>query len=279
MLIDFWTYTCINCIRTLPYLRAWDSEYRDRGLTVIGVHTPEFAFEKETGNVEGAIDEYGLGYPVVQDNERGTWDAFANQYWPAKYLIDADGHVRYAHFGEGAYEETESAIRGLLAEAGADRLGTGVPKQDAETADPGVRTPETYLGWERAQGFVQPPRPGSLTYSAPAEDPPTNAFALDGRWRADPESATALDDASIDLGFRARRVFLVLGSEGSPGRVDVLLDGEPISKPDAGEDVRGGAATVTNQRLYRLVDLDRAGDHTLELRFEPGVSGYAFTFG
>ena len=280
MLIDFWTYTCINCIRTLPYLRAWDSEYRDRGLTVIGVHTPEFAFEKETGNVEGAIDEYGLGYPVVQDNDRGTWDAFANQYWPAKYLIDADGHVRYAHFGEGAYEETESAIRGLLAEAGADRLGTGVPKQDAETADPGVRTPETYLGWERAQGFVQPPRPGALDLqrSRPRTRPPTPS-----RWTAaggstpnrpqpstTPRSSSASGRGGCSWCWAPRA---------SPGRVEVLLDGEPISKPDAGEDVRGGAATVTNQRLYRLVDLDRAGDHALELRFEPGVSGYAFTFG
>jgi cytochrome c biogenesis protein CcdA/thiol-disulfide isomerase/thioredoxin len=279
VLIDFWTYTCINCIRTLPYLRAWDGEYRDRGLTVIGVHTPEFAFERETPNVEGAIDEYGLSYPVVQDNERGTWDAFANQYWPAKYLIDADGHVRYAHFGEGAYQETESAIRGLLAEAGAGRLGSGVGRRDAESADPGVRTPETYLGWERAQGFAQPPRPGSFTYSAPPQEPPTNGFALDGRWRVDRESATAVSEASVRLGFRARRVFLVLGAGGGRGRVEVLLDGERVRAAAAGPDVEGGAATITGQRLYRLIELPRAGAHTLELRFAPGVSGYAFTFG
>jgi cytochrome c biogenesis protein CcdA/thiol-disulfide isomerase/thioredoxin len=278
VLIDFWTYTCINCIRTLPYLRAWDSEYRDRGLTVIGVHTPEFAFEKETGNVAEAIEANDIAYPVVQDNDRGTWDAFANQYWPAKYLIDADGHVRYAHFGEGAYTETEAAIRSLLAEAGERRLGAGVGERDAETAAPGVRTPETYLGWERAQGFAQPPRPGTSTYSAPG-GLTTNEFALGGTWRIDGESATAVADASIALGFRARRVFLVLGSEDGPGRVEVLLDGRPVPSSLAGEDVRGGEATITGQRLYRLIDLPRAGEHELELRFEPGVSGYAFTFG
>ena len=279
VLVDFWTYTCINCIRTLPYLRAWDAEYRDRGLTLIGVHTPEFAFEKDAGNVAGAIDEYGLEYPVIQDNDRGTWDAFQNQYWPAKYLIDADGHVRYVHFGEGAYEETEQAIRSLLAEAGSKRLGGGVGDEHAETADPGVRTPETYLGWQRAQGFAEPPRPGTHAYRAQRGRPPTNGFALGGRWKVDGESATAVEDASIRLGFRARRVFLVLGSERGPGRVDVLLDGERVARGNVGEDVRGGAAVVTEQRLYRLVDLPRAGAHTLELRFEPGVAGYAFTFG
>jgi len=279
VLVDFWTYTCINCIRTLPYLRAWDAEYRDRGLTVIGVHTPEFAFEKETGNVAGAIDEYGLDYPVVQDNDRGTWDAFRNRYWPAKYLIDADGHVRYAHFGEGAYEQTEQAIRSLLAEAGSRRLGAGVGDENAETADPGVRTPETYLGWQRAQGFAEPLRPGTHAYRAPRRRPPTNGFALGGRWKVDGESATAVENASIKLGFHAMRVFLVLGSEPAPGEVEVVLDGDRVAPPSAGEDVRGGAAIVTEQRLYRLVDLPEAGAHALELRLDPGVTGYAFSFG
>ncbi len=215
----------------------------------------------------------------MQDNDRGTWDAFANQFWPAKYLIDAEGHVRYTHFGEGQYTATEAAIRSLLAEAGARSLGEGVGEKDAETADPNVRTPETYLGWERAQGFAQQPHPGTATYRAPAGDPPTNGFALDGRWRVDGESATAVQGASVRLGFLARRVFLVLGSEGGPGQVHVMLDGEPVPDALAGEDVSAGVATVTNQRLYRLVDLDEAGEHTLELRLEPGVSGYAFTFG
>jgi cytochrome c biogenesis protein CcdA/thiol-disulfide isomerase/thioredoxin len=279
-LIDFWTYTCINCIRTLPYLRAWDEEYRERGLTIIGVHTPEFAFEKDAGNVADAIDEYELEYPVVQDNEYGTWSAFGNQYWPAKYLIDADGQVRYVHFGEGSYEETEAAIRSLLAEAGEAKLGGGVGDQGAETADPKLRTPETYLGWERARGFAEPPRPGTRGYSAPtAEELAPNEFAFDGRWEVGRESAAADDDAALALRFQARRVFLVLGSPGGPAPLEVRLDGRPVPNRLAGDDVSGGTAAIAEQRLYRLVELPDAGEHTLELRFAPGIEGYAFTFG
>jgi cytochrome c biogenesis protein CcdA/thiol-disulfide isomerase/thioredoxin len=280
VLIDFWTYTCINCIRTLPRLRAWDAEYRDDGLTIIGVHAPEFAFEKDAGNVAAAVSDNGIRYPVVQDNELATWTAFANQYWPAKYLIDADGQIRYAHFGEGSYAETEAAIRSLLAEAGAGRLGARARAGPTERADPGLRTPETYLGFERAQGFVAPPRPGTGDYSAPAAASlALNELAYGGRWRIDGESATAVADATISLSFQARRVFLVLGAGPGPAGVEVLLDGEPLSGAGAGADVRAGRVTVTGQRLYRLVDLPEARRGTLELRFEPGVTGYAFTFG
>jgi cytochrome c biogenesis protein CcdA/thiol-disulfide isomerase/thioredoxin len=279
VLIDFWTYTCINCIRTLPYLRAWDADYRADGLTIVGVHSPEFAFEKDAGNVEGAIADYGIDYPVVQDNELGTWSAFGNQYWPAKYLIDADGHVRYAHFGEGAYDVTEEAIRSLLAEAGDASLGD-TAQASAETADPDLRTPETYLGYERAQGWVEGPFAGASSYEAPdASELDTSQFAFGGGWRVGRESATALDEATITLRFQARRVFLVLGSPGRPRRLGVELDGEPIDDRFAGEDVTGGAATISDQRLYRLAELPDAGDHTLTLRFEPGIAGYAFTFG
>jgi cytochrome c biogenesis protein CcdA/thiol-disulfide isomerase/thioredoxin len=279
VLIDFWTYTCINCIRTLPYLRAWDADYRDDGLTIVGVHSPEFAFEKDAGNVEGAIADYGIEYPVVQDNEFGTWSAFGNQYWPAKYLIDADGRVRYAHFGEGAYDVTEQAIRSLLAEAGNSRLGD-VAQASAETADPDLGTPETYLGYERGRGWVEGPEPGTARYEAPEpSDLDTSQFAYGGAWQVGPESATALGDATISLRFQARRVFLVLGSPGHPRRLGVELDGDPIEDRFTGEDVSGGAATISDQRLYRLADLPDAGDHTLTLRFEPGISGYAFTFG
>jgi cytochrome c biogenesis protein CcdA/thiol-disulfide isomerase/thioredoxin len=281
VLIDFWTYTCINCIRTLPYLRAWDEEYRDDGLTIVGVHSPEFPFEREADNVANAIDANGLSYPVVQDNEFGTWNAFGNQYWPAKYLIDADGEVRYVHFGEGSYEETEGAIRSLLAEAGdAARLGARVRPQLAETADPGLRTPETYLGWERAVGFREQPVDGERVYEAPEpDDLDLNDFAYDGRWRVSAQSATAVDGAALSLRFQARRVFLVLGPGSEAGMVEVELDGEPVDAADAGEDVVAGSVTVDEQRLYRLVDLDEAGEHALTLRFEPGVTGYAFTFG
>jgi thiol-disulfide isomerase/thioredoxin len=280
VLIDFWTYTCINCIRTLPYLKAWDAEYRDDGLTIVGVHSPEFAFEKDAGNVGDAIGEYGIGYPVVQDNELGTWSAFANQYWPAKYLIDPDGRVRYVHFGEGDYEQTEAAIRSLLAEAGHTGLGTRARPGEVETIDPDLRTPETYLGYARAEGWVNGPQPGAKDYGAP--DPGSldlNQFVHGGVWDVGPEQATASRGASVALSFQARRVFLVLGSPGHPRELEVLLDGEPIPDAAAGDDVHGGRATIADQRLYRLVDLPKAGRHTLELRFEPGIEAYAFTFG
>ncbi|HEX5980142.1 MAG TPA: cytochrome c biogenesis protein DipZ [Thermoleophilaceae bacterium] len=279
VLVDFWTYTCINCIRTLPYLRAWDGRYRDRGLTIVGVHTPEFVFEREAENVREAIAANRLRYPVAQDNEYATWSAWGNRYWPAKYLIDARGRVRYAHFGEGAYEETEASIRALLAEAGRDRLGP-MAEAKVETADPELVTPETYLGHERADGFVpRPPRPGYGVYEAPGELRPVS-FALSGEWYVGQESATAVGDARIEARVTARKVFLVLSSKGGrPRELQVLLDGRPVADGEAGEDVRGGRVTVREERLYRLVSLPRVEDRRLTLRVPDGVTGYAFTFG
>jgi cytochrome c biogenesis protein CcdA/thiol-disulfide isomerase/thioredoxin len=281
VLIDFWTYTCINCIRTLPYLKSWDAEYRDDGLTIVGVHAPEFAFEKDAGNVAQAIDDNGIEYPVVQDNELGTWSAFANQYWPAKYLIDAEGNVRYVHFGEGAYEQTEKAIRSLLAEAGDPELGgEATPEGEVERIDRDLGTPETYLGVARADGYVDGPKRGLNVYDAP--DPASldlNEFAYGGEWDVDDESGTAYGDSTLSLRFQARRVFLVMGSPDGPRDVEVILDGEPIADANAGDDVRDATVTVTRQRLYRLVDLAKAGQHTLELRFDDEIEGYAFTFG
>jgi thiol-disulfide isomerase/thioredoxin len=269
VLIDFWTYTCINCIRTLPYLRAWEARYGDRGLTIVGVHTPEFTFERETANVERAIDRNDLRYPVVQDNEYATWDAWGNQFWPAKYLIDARGRVRYVHFGEGAYAETEAAIRALLVEAGTRRLGERA-RARADVASPGVATPETYLGFERAERFLPgPPLPGVRAYRGAGGELPDSHFALRGRWRVDGESATAVRDARLDARFTAAKVFLVMSSRGGePRRVRVALDGR-----------RPSTVTVRDQRLYELVSLPEAGSHALTLELDPGVSGYAFTFG
>jgi cytochrome c biogenesis protein CcdA/thiol-disulfide isomerase/thioredoxin len=280
VLVDFWTYTCINCIRTLPYLEAWQRSYHRDGLTVVGVHTPEFPFEKEASNVERAIGEDGLTYPVAQDNDYATWTAYGNQYWPTKYLIDARGRVRFVHFGEGAYEETERGIRSLLAEAGVARLG-GMAKARAETADPNATTLESYLGASRADRFANGAiRPGKQRFGAVAgSDLPPDYLAYGGTWRIGGSSATALNDASLALSFQARRVFLVMGSRDRPRPVRVLLDGQPIPDSRAGSDVRGGRAVVSGQRLYRLVDLPRAGRHLLSLRFAPGVAGYAFTFG
>jgi cytochrome c biogenesis protein CcdA/thiol-disulfide isomerase/thioredoxin len=279
VLVDFWTYTCINCIRTLPYVRAWDERYRKDGLTVVGVHTPEFSFEHEAKNVERAIAQNGLRYPVAQDNRYATWNAWGNQYWPAKYLIDAQGRVRYAHFGEGSYGKTEAAIRALLAEAGARRLGREA-HPSVETASPGLATPETYLGFEKAQGFLPGPlRPGVGRYAGVDDLPPVH-FALAGTWDVSAEAATAVRDSEIQARVTARRVFLVLSSKGErPRDVEVLLDGKPVPESEAGADVRGGALTVREQRLYRLISLPRVEDRRLTLRLPPGVSGYAFTFG
>ena len=279
VLVDFWTYTCINCLRTLPYLKAWSERYRAHGLVVVGVHTPEFQFEHEAGNVAASIRQNAIRYPVAQDNEYATWQAWGNQAWPSKYLVDARGRVRYTHIGEGAYEETEAAIRTLLAEAGADRLGDGVRVPPGERAWR-MSTPETYLGAARARGFVGTPQLGVHDYAKPDGRLARHSFALGGRWRVDEESAEAVADARLDARVLGKSVYLVLGSRGDRRRhVRVLLDGKPIRADQAGADVRRGRVTVTRQRLYRLVSLPLAGEHRLALRFDPGVTGFAFTFG
>jgi cytochrome c biogenesis protein CcdA/thiol-disulfide isomerase/thioredoxin len=279
VLIDFWTYTCINCIRTLPYVTAWDERYRNEGLTVVGVHTPEFPFEREAGNVADAIEQNGIHYPVAQDNEYGTWNAYGNQYWPAKYLIDARGRVRYAHFGEGEYGATEAAIRELLAEAG-HRPGARA-KVHAEIPSAGVTTPESYLGAGRALRFVNGSiAVGTQDFTASAAEVPPDGLAYEGRWRIGFDDATAVAGSRLDLDFGARKVFLVLGSRGGvPRPLRVLLDGKPLPQRFAGTDVDGGVATIERQRLYRLVELPSAQRHLLSLEFAPGISGYAFTFG
>ena len=279
VLVDFWTYTCINCIRTLPYLEAWYRKYHRDGFEVVGVHTPEFPFEREAANVERAIADFGITYPVVQDNDAATWTAYHNQYWPADYLIDAQGRVRLVHFGEGAYAETEAGIRSLLAEAGNGRLG-GRAHARVERAVPGS-TPESYLGAARAERFANGPiLPGAQHFDdIPASQLVDDQLAYGGDWTISRDSATAGQDASLELNFSARRVFLVLGSPGEPRRMRVLLDGKPIPDSLAGPDVHNGVATISNQRLYRLVDLPQPGRHVLTLRPEPGIAGYAFTFG
>jgi cytochrome c biogenesis protein CcdA/thiol-disulfide isomerase/thioredoxin len=270
VLVDFWTYTCINCIRTLPYTRAWDAAYRSRGLTIVGVHTPEFQFEHDAGNVQDAIAQNRLRYPVVQDNLYGTWNAWGNEYWPAKYLVDAKGRVRYVHFGEGADKKTEAAIRSLLAEAGAESLG-GDAKVGA-TLKPGKEaTPETYLGSARAQGWVpNQPSNGLHQYTGAGRPLIRSRFAYTGRWKVTDEAATALAaGARIDAHVVGKAVYLVLSSAGDrPRQLRVELDGKPLR-----------TVTVRRQRLYTLVSLPKTQEHRLTLRFAPGISGYAFTFG
>jgi thiol-disulfide isomerase/thioredoxin len=279
VLIDFWTYTCINCIRTLPYLKAWDAAYRKDGLTIVGVETPEFAFEKEASNVKDAIEQFGLRYPIVQDNEMGTWNAYGNEYWPADYLIDAEGKVRYATFGEGDYDKTETAIRALLAEAGHEVGAKSDPTDVVKPTE--AATPETYLGTNRAEGWINGPKPGTHDYGPPpTNELPLNDFAYSGTWDIAGQPAEAISGAGIDMEFYAKNVYLVLSSPGErPLPVQVLLDGHPISAADAGGDVHNGVATVRRQRLYWLVSLERDERHRLSLRLADGVTGYAFTFG
>jgi cytochrome c biogenesis protein CcdA/thiol-disulfide isomerase/thioredoxin len=264
VLVDFWTYSCINCLRTLPYVEAWDRTYRKEGLTIVGVHTPEFAFEHDLSNVRSNARDLGVRYPIALDNDFGTWNAYGNQYWPAKYLIDRRGHVRFAHFGEGDYEHTESLIRKLLAEPD---LSLPKPTQVSAYAPEGTLTPETYLGWQRISIRYQG-TPIAADRVAQYDFPPAfdgDGFAYAGTWRVEKERIVAGPRAQLRIRFYARRAHLVLGGRGT---VDVLLEGKSERR-----------IRVTEDRLYTLVDQGRNREALLELRFSPGVSAYAFTFG
>jgi cytochrome c biogenesis protein CcdA/thiol-disulfide isomerase/thioredoxin len=279
VLVDFWTYTCINCIRTLPFLKGLYATYHPYGLEIVGVETPEFTFEQEASNVEQAIRSDGLRYPVVQDNNYGTWDAYGNEYWPAEYLIDAKGEVRHTQFGEGDYLQSEAAVRELLREAGVADLP---PPSTAHAILPSSKlgTPETYLDFHRAQGFAPKLRQGVHTYPG-VSHPGLNQFGLRGTWNVTSESATPeASGAAIQAGVQAQHVYLVLTSAGdTPRSVRVLLDGRPISAADAGADVHHGVATITSQRLYSLVSLRDDQQHALTVEVPPRVSAYDFTFG
>ncbi|QRR17730.1 redoxin domain-containing protein [Burkholderia sp. MS389] len=294
VLVDFWTYSCINCLRTLPYTTAWARKYAPYGLVVIGVHAPEFAFERDIGNVKKAVHDLGIDYPVAIDNGYSIWRAFNNEYWPAHYFIDAQGRIRHHHFGEGEYAQSERAIQSLLAEAGhPDALNVplglaGAPAKGAlaaaDSAD--VRSPETYVGYARAESFASPGgvvRDAAHRYDAPA-GPDLNGWGLAGTWNVGAERASlAAPDGRIVYRFHARDLHLVLGpgTSGRPVRFRVTLDG---AAPGAahGTDVDAqGYGTVTGQRLYQLVrQTGTIADRTFAIEFlDPGVDAYAFTFG
>jgi cytochrome c biogenesis protein CcdA/thiol-disulfide isomerase/thioredoxin len=280
VLVDFWTYTCINCIRTLPFLKGLYATYHRYGLDVVGVETPEFTFEQEASNVEQAIRSDGLSYPVVQDNRYGTWNAYQNRYWPAEYLIDARGVIRHTQFGEGSYKPDEAAVRELLYEAGARHLP---PPMGAHATLPSnqLGTPETYLDPNRSQGFAQPLRSGTHFYAG-VRSPPINQFGLHGVWTVGSQSATPTSArASISGGFQAAHVYLVMTSAGNrPRTVRVLLGGRPIAARYAGADVRpGGYVTVRGQRLYSLISLPSAAQGAFTIQIPRGVRAYDFTFG
>ena len=289
--VDFWTYTCINWLRTAPYVRAWAEAYRDAGLVVLGVHTPEFPFEQHVDNVRRAIQDRQITFPVAVDNDYAVWTAFANMYWPALYVVDAKGDIRYHHFGEGAYEESEQVIRDLLVEAGAgDRLPGPVSvdargiEAAADWAD--LRSAENYLGAERTENFASPERAVTGTarrYTIPSRLAPDH-WALSGEWTVQP-GAVLLEEPGGRIAYRfaARDLHLVMApaAHGGPVRFGVRLDGQPPG-PDSGDDVDDdGTGTLTEPRLYQLVrQRGPVAQRTFEITFvDPGAEAYAFTFG
>jgi cytochrome c biogenesis protein CcdA/thiol-disulfide isomerase/thioredoxin len=260
VLVDFWTYSCINCLRTLPHLESWYATYHRQGLVIVGVHTPEFAFEHVASNVRAAVRRLGVTYPVVQDNRYKTWDGYANQYWPAEYLIDKTGRIRHTHFGEGAYDKTESLIRELLGAKGRRA------QHEPDTTPTELMTPETYLGYARIANYVGSTiSPGTKTDYLLPSSLPVNTLAYGGEWTVGPERIVAGRNASLRLHFQAKDVYVVLGGRGT---VRELVDGKQV-----------GVLRVDAQRLYTVRTLAKTVDGTLELRFSPGVQGYSFTFG
>ncbi|MBI5919881.1 MAG: cytochrome c biogenesis protein DipZ [Nitrosomonadales bacterium] len=291
VLVDFWTYSCINCLRTLPYLKAWDEKYRDQGLVIIGVHAPEFAFEKDQHNVEQAVRELGIRYPVAMDNQYALWNAFHNEYWPAHYLIDASGKIRHQHFGEGAYQETEQMIQSLLREAHQGVLATdaGLVQVAGTGATAAVtdseRSPETYLGYARQAHLASPElveKDQVARYSTP-RTLKLNQWALSGNWRVSAESAAAqAPGGAISYRFQGRDLHLVLGaSNGQPLRIKVTLDGAAPGA-DHGTDIDAqGNGVIREQRLYQLIrQRGKVGIHTFRIEFlDAGAEAFAFTFG
>ncbi|HSD98484.1 MAG TPA: cytochrome c biogenesis protein DipZ [Patescibacteria group bacterium] len=281
ILVDFWTYTCINCIRTLPHVVNWYDKYKDNGFVVIGIHTPEFAFEHDTNNVLNAIKQFNIHYPVGQDNEYATWNNYNNQYWPAEYLIDSNGNVRRTEFGEGQYDKMEMAIQQLLKDAGKKVVSSITQMPD--TMPTGNISPETYLGSNRMQYYFPT---GSLPNGTQTftldNNPPTNSYSLGGSWTINSEEAVAGSGAVLTYHFQASKVYIILRpfAEQNLGTIKILLDGKTIDASVAGADVHNGIVTIDADRLYNIVNLSKTEDHVLQLEFlTPGLKAYTFTFG
>lgn len=290
ILVDFWTYTCINCQRTTPFLNSWYSKYEDDGLVILGIHTPEFEFEKELDNVTKATEALGIKYPVILDNDYSTWSAYKNRYWPRKYLIDIDGFIVYDHIGEGGYEETEKKIVEALNERSKVLglapvfLDTSSPDAIDEVDFSKVKTRETYLGSARNEFITNLPSKdcygSECTYTMP-ESIPLHDYALGGSWVVEEENAVLKSDTgSIVSHFSANKVNLVAGGNAEVSAT-IYLDGELISDAFAGSDVIKGKVMFKEHTLYNLVDLrGNYGEHTVEIRFEdPDIEAFAFTFG
>jgi thiol-disulfide isomerase/thioredoxin len=291
VLIDFWTYTCINWLRTVPYVRAWAEKYRDEGLVVIGVHTPEFPFEHDIDNVRRAVRDMELDYPIAIDNDYAIWRGFNNEYWPALYFIDAQGRIRHQQFGEGGYEQSEEIIQQLLAEAGASGIGHDLVSVEGRGIEAAadwqdLKSPENYIGYDRTEGFSSPGgailgKPRVYTVPSPLR---LNHWALSGDWTVE-KGATVLNQANgrIVYHFDARDLHLVMGptARGTPVRFRVRIDGQPPGSAHGVDIDEQGDGTVVEQRLYQLI---RQGKPIAERQFEiefldPGVAAYAFTFG
>jgi cytochrome c biogenesis protein CcdA/thiol-disulfide isomerase/thioredoxin len=281
VLVDFWTYTCINCIRTLPFVTAWYDKYKDKGFVVIGVHTPEFAFEHDTGNVQNAIKQFNIHYPVVQDNDYKIWNAYNNQYWPAEYFIDANGEIRKEHFGEGDYDTNEKFIQQLLSE-----ISSNVPSQTLNMPTPVIaaNTPESYLGYNRLERFAsneQVTQDKDASYTAPVTLP-DNSLAYEGTWNVGGEYAMPEQGSALDFAIDAKNTYLVMKPRvaGVIGMVKVFLDGQPVPSDAVGDDVKNGAITVNADRLYTVLKLPSEGKHILRLEFQDSnIDAFAFTFG
>ena len=290
VLVDFWTYSCINCLRALPYTNAWAAKYKDHGLVVIGVHAPEFAFEKIPANVKQAVKDLGVTYPVALDNNLIIWQAFNNQYWPAHYFIDAEGRIRHHHFGEGEYDASEHVIQQLLREAGQTNVPGGIvdPRaqgvQAAATPPDSTTSPETYVGYGRGANFASgAPHPDAVTlYETPYPLQP-NQWGLTGHWTIGEESSSlAAAGGKITFRFHARDLHLVLGpgADNKPVRFKVILDGQVPGDAHGMDTDAEGNGTVISQRLYQLVREKAQGEHTFTIQFlDPGVQAFAFTFG
>jgi thiol-disulfide isomerase/thioredoxin len=287
VLYDFWTYSCINCIRTFPYHKAWNEKYADKGLLIIGVHSPEFEFEKDPNNVKMATQKYGLTYPIVLDSDHATWNAFSNRYWPAEYITDDLGHIRHTHFGEGEYDQTEKTIQQLLDQR-ANRLGLNI------TADQSLvnleshefsmmQTPELYFGYDFMQyrnylgnqeGF-QPEKTVSYTIPSGLQN---DHFYLEGQWQNLGDSMKlASDNGKIVLPYSAKDVHIVASGTGDSAQI--LLDGKAVTSDDAGQDLKNGAVNVSDHRLYNIISSKQQGTHTVTIIGHPGFQIYTFTFG
>ena len=291
VLVDFWTYTCINWLRTLPYVRAWAGKYKEQGLVVIGVHTPEFRFEKDLDNVRRAVKDRKIDFPVAIDNDYGIWRAFDNHYWPALYLIDAQGRIRHHQFGEGGYERTERIIQQLLGEAGSSGIGDHLAAVEARGVEaeadwPDLKSPENYLGHDRTENFVSPGGAAldkRRVYAAPARLK-LNDWALSGDWTVK-RDAVALNKGNgrIAYRFHARDLHLVMApaARGSSVRFRILVDGQPPGAAHGTDVDDQGNGTVSGQRLYQLIrQLNPIADRLFEIEFlDPGVEAFAFTFG